>query len=57
MIAHRALLWSALLAEWKDKCGGVVLVKPATTFEELLERLGRVVPELVDAVRRHVARA
>jgi predicted nucleic acid-binding protein len=33
------------------------LVKPPTTFEELLERLVRVVPELVDAVRRHLARA
>jgi predicted nucleic acid-binding protein len=29
------------------------LVKPPTSFEELLERLARIVPELVDAVRRH----
>jgi hypothetical protein len=33
------------------------LVKPPTTFEELLERLVRVVPVMVDAVRRHIARA
>ena len=31
------------------------LSKPPTSFEELLERLDRVVPELVDVVRRHVA--
>jgi hypothetical protein len=30
------------------------LVKPPVTFEELLERLARVVPELVAAVRKHV---
>jgi hypothetical protein len=29
------------------------LVKPPVTFDELLERLGRVVPDLVAAVRRH----
>jgi len=31
------------------------LVKPAMSFEELLDRLARVAPEFVDAVRRHVA--
>ena len=31
------------------------LVKPAMSFEELLDRLARVVPEFVEAVRRHVA--
>ncbi len=31
------------------------LVKPAMSFEELLDWLGRVAPEFVDAVRRHVA--
>ncbi|GAB4211266.1 MAG: PIN domain-containing protein [Sandaracinaceae bacterium] len=29
------------------------LVKPPVTFDELLERLGRVVPDLVAAVRQH----
>jgi hypothetical protein len=31
------------------------LAKPSVTFEELLERLARVVPEVVEAVRGHVA--
>lgn len=31
------------------------LVKPPMTFDELLERLARVVPEFVAGVRRHVA--
>jgi hypothetical protein len=30
------------------------LVKPPMSFDELLERLARVVPEFVDAVRRHL---
>jgi predicted nucleic acid-binding protein len=30
------------------------LVKPPMTFDELIERLARVVPEFVDTVRRHV---
>lgn len=30
------------------------LVKPPVTFDELLERLARVVPDLVAAVRQHV---
>jgi hypothetical protein len=29
------------------------LVRPPVTFDELLERLGRVVPDLVAAVRQH----
>lgn len=33
------------------------LVKPPMSFDELLERLARVVPELADMVRRHIARA
>lgn len=32
------------------------LVKPPMTFDELLERLARVVPDLVVAVRQHVAK-
>jgi hypothetical protein len=31
------------------------LVNPPLTFEELLERLGRVAPDLVAAVRTHAA--
>ena len=30
-------------------------MKPAMSFEESLDRLARVVPEFVDAVRRHDA--
>lgn len=32
------------------------LVKPPMSFDELLDRLARVVPELADVVRRYVAR-